>query len=161
MTESASDLVSSCVQRAQEAARRGTLLRLPFETLFEYLKVCCHQPASLCCHRDPSVVIKLSEQCKGLVLPCVETAHPGTLRSAEHCASLNNPNCKQEAAQERMSKSASCPMPGLTCWCIMQSLRVIAEQLRPLGRRAAFYLAAAVSDFYIPWPQMVRLSYSV
>ena len=83
------------------------------------------------------------------------------LRSAEHCASLNNPEGNQEVAQERMSKSASCPMPGQTCWCIMQSLRVIAEQLRPLGRRAAFYLAAAVSDFYIPWPQMVRLSYFV
>ena len=38
----------------------------------------------------------------------------------------------------------------------MQSLRAIAQQLRPLGRNAAFYLAAAVSDFYIPWPQMVR-----
>ena len=37
----------------------------------------------------------------------------------------------------------------------MQSLRAIAEELRPLGRHAAFYLAAAVSDFYIPWPQMV------
>ena len=44
MTESASELVSSCVQRAQEAAASGTLLRLPFETLFEYLKV--SRPAS-------------------------------------------------------------------------------------------------------------------
>ena len=56
-----------------------------------------------------------------------------------------------------MSKSASCPISGLTHWCIVQTLRIIAEQLRPLGRRAAFYLAAAVSDFYIPWPQMVRI----
>lgn len=38
----------------------------------------------------------------------------------------------------------------------VQSLRAIAQQLRPLGRHAALYLAAAVSDFYIPWPQMVR-----
>lgn len=37
----------------------------------------------------------------------------------------------------------------------LQSLRAIAETLRPLGRHAVFYLAAAVSDFYIPWPQMV------
>ena len=37
----------------------------------------------------------------------------------------------------------------------VQSLRTIAEALRPLGRQAVFYLAAAVSDFYIPWPQMV------
>ncbi len=42
VTESASELVSSCVERAQETAASGTLLRLPFETLFEYLKVQYH-----------------------------------------------------------------------------------------------------------------------
>ncbi len=36
-----------------------------------------------------------------------------------------------------------------------QYLRVVAEALRPLGPRAMFYLAAAVSDFYIPWGQLV------
>ena len=41
----------------------------------------------------------------------------------------------------------------------LQSLRTIAEQLRPLGRHAVFYLAAAVSDFYIPWSQMVSRFY--
>ena len=43
----------------------------------------------------------------------------------------------------------------------LQSLRTIAEALRPLGRHAVFYLAAAVSDFYIPWPQMVRLVFAL
>ncbi len=33
---------------------------------------------------------------------------------------------------------------------------MISEGLRPFGRRAAFYLAAAVSDFYIPWSSMVE-----
>ena len=37
-----------------------------------------------------------------------------------------------------------------------QYLRAIAEALRPRGRDAAFYLAAAVSDFFIPWRDMVR-----
>ena len=37
-----------------------------------------------------------------------------------------------------------------------QYLRAIAEALRPCGRHAAFYLAAAVSDFFIPWRDMVR-----
>ena len=37
-----------------------------------------------------------------------------------------------------------------------QSLRAIAGALRPCGPKAAFYLAAAVSDFYVPWPRMVR-----
>jgi hypothetical protein len=36
-----------------------------------------------------------------------------------------------------------------------QFLQLIAEALRPLGRRAAFYLAAAVSDFFVPWAEMV------
>ena len=37
-----------------------------------------------------------------------------------------------------------------------QYLRAIAEVLRPCGRDAAFYLAAAVSDFFVPWRDMVR-----
>ncbi len=40
--------------------------------------------------------------------------------------------------------------------CVRQYLRAIAEALRPCGRAAAFYLAAAVSDFFIPWSDMVR-----
>lgn len=36
-----------------------------------------------------------------------------------------------------------------------QFLQLIAEALRPLGPRAAFYLAAAVSDFFVPWADMV------
>ncbi|GLI60451.1 hypothetical protein VaNZ11_002608 [Volvox africanus] len=35
-------------------------------------------------------------------------------------------------------------------------LRIIADLLRPLGPRAMLYLAAAVSDFYIPWNQLVE-----
>ena len=85
VTESASDLVSSCVQRAQEATRSGTLLRLPFETLFEYLKVFC--PNLL-----PVVFIRTSEHCKRFILPCMENAHPGMLRSSEHCAILKLPS---------------------------------------------------------------------
>ncbi len=40
----------------------------------------------------------------------------------------------------------------------MQSLRATALALRRCGRQAAFYLAAAVSDFYIPWHDMVSLA---
>lgn len=42
----------------------------------------------------------------------------------------------------------------IKCSCL-QFLQVIAEAVRPLGRRAAFYLAAAVSDFFVPWADMV------
>jgi phosphopantothenate-cysteine ligase len=40
---------------------------------------------------------------------------------------------------------------------MLQSLRVIAMALEPLGPTACFYLAAAVSDFYLPWADMVNV----
>ena len=43
-------------------------------------------------------------------------------------------------------------MPRAVC---LQYLRAIAAQLEPHGPKAMFYLAAAVSDFYIPWPELV------
>jgi hypothetical protein len=44
---------------------------------------------------------------------------------------------------------------------VRQYLRAIAEALRPCGRAAAFYLTAAVSDFFIPWADMVRTAVPV
>ena len=41
-------------------------------------------------------------------------------------------------------------------YVFLQYLKTISDCLRPVGRRAAFYLAAAVSDFFLPWKQMVR-----
>uniref|UniRef100_M1BF14 Cornichon n=1 Tax=Solanum tuberosum TaxID=4113 RepID=M1BF14_SOLTU len=38
--------------------------------------------------------------------------------------------------------------------CVKQILRMIAVSLRSLGPSAMFYLAAAVSDFYVPWESM-------
>ncbi|KAK3028852.1 hypothetical protein RJ639_037696 [Escallonia herrerae] len=35
-----------------------------------------------------------------------------------------------------------------------QILRLIATSMSSLGRNAMFYLAAAVSDFYVPWESM-------
>lgn len=40
---------------------------------------------------------------------------------------------------------------------LIQYLKTVACILQPMGPRVLFYLAAAVSDFYIPWNQMVRL----
>jgi len=38
----------------------------------------------------------------------------------------------------------------------LQSLKCIAVHLHHLGPRALFYLAAAVSDFYIPWSELAE-----
>ncbi|CAI7867028.1 unnamed protein product, partial [Closterium sp. NIES-53] len=37
-----------------------------------------------------------------------------------------------------------------------QLLRLVAEALNPIGPRGMVYLAAAVSDFFVPWPSMVE-----
>lgn len=42
---------------------------------------------------------------------------------------------------------------------IKQILQLIAVSLRSLGLSAMFYLAAAVSDFYVPWESMVIISF--
>lgn len=46
-------------------------------------------------------------------------------------------------------------MPVLPVTPFCQLLRLIALRLNPLGSSAMFYLAAAVSDFYVPWDTMV------
>lgn len=53
--------------------------------------------------------------------------------------------------------------PTLICCmnaCVKQILRMIALSLRSLGPSAMFYLAAAVSDFYVPWESMVIIYFS-
>ena len=40
-------------------------------------------------------------------------------------------------------------------------LRAVSQELCPLGRNAMFYLAAAVSDFFLPRQKMVRFSFPV
>lgn len=39
----------------------------------------------------------------------------------------------------------------------LQLLQACSDALKPLGNKAMLYLAAAVSDFYIPKEQMVRI----
>ena len=39
----------------------------------------------------------------------------------------------------------------------MQYLNVLSTALRRHNERVLFYLAAAVSDFYIPWAQLVSV----
>ena len=40
----------------------------------------------------------------------------------------------------------------------LQLLQACSDALKPLGNKAMFYLAAAVSDFYIPKEQMVSFT---
>jgi hypothetical protein len=38
---------------------------------------------------------------------------------------------------------------------LLQYLRAIGCSAAPFGQQVVFYLAAAVSDFYVPWSQLV------
>ncbi|CAI5497502.1 unnamed protein product [Closterium sp. Naga37s-1] len=47
-------------------------------------------------------------------------------------------------------------LPFTTLFQYLQLLRLVAEALNPIGPRGMVYLAAAVSDFFVPWPSMVE-----
>lgn len=47
-------------------------------------------------------------------------------------------------------------LPFTTIFEYLQMLQMIAISMRSLGAPAMFYLAAAVSDFYVPWRSMVE-----
>ncbi|XP_021898559.1 phosphopantothenate--cysteine ligase 2-like isoform X3 [Carica papaya] len=47
-------------------------------------------------------------------------------------------------------------LPFTTIFEYLQMLRMIATALKSFGPRAVFFLAAAVSDFYVPWKGMAE-----
>jgi len=54
-------------------------------------------------------------------------------------------------------KSSICMIPYFTLGDYLWLLKGITILLDPLGQRAMLYLAAAVSDFYVPKQDMVTL----
>ncbi|WCJ44102.1 Phosphopantothenate--cysteine ligase 1 [Euphorbia peplus] len=46
-------------------------------------------------------------------------------------------------------------LPFTTIFEYLQMLQLIATVMWDLEKRTMFYLAAAVSDFYVPWKDMV------
>lgn len=48
----------------------------------------------------------------------------------------------------------------ITILYAVQILQLIASSMSSLGSNALFYLAAAVSDFYVPWESMVTYNSS-
>lgn len=60
------------------------------------------------------------------------------------------------SARECNEQGTLLRIPYITLFEYLQYLKTISDCLRPVGRRAAYYLAAAVSDFFLPWKQMVE-----
>ncbi|XP_021639298.1 phosphopantothenate--cysteine ligase 1 isoform X2 [Hevea brasiliensis] len=71
-----------------------------------------------------------------------------------HClsvlSSLTAPMFKAVAAGHLLK------LPFTTIFEYLQILQMIAISMRNLGPHAMFYLAAAVSDFYVPWKDMAE-----
>ncbi|RYR65709.1 hypothetical protein Ahy_A03g011640 isoform C [Arachis hypogaea] len=42
------------------------------------------------------------------------------------------------------------------CDCFIEMLQIISKPMKDIGPRAMFYLAVAVSDFYVPWKDMFQ-----
>ncbi|MED6191740.1 Phosphopantothenate--cysteine ligase 2 [Stylosanthes scabra] len=47
-------------------------------------------------------------------------------------------------------------LPFSTVFEYLQMLQIISRPMKDIGPRAMFYLAAAVSDYYVPWKDMVE-----
>ncbi|OQR93314.1 hypothetical protein ACHHYP_02661 [Achlya hypogyna] len=58
--------------------------------------------------------------------------------------------------KQAMQQTMLCPVAFVSVDEYFFALRAIAAAVKPLGERAMFYLAAAVSDFYIPVSEMVE-----
>ncbi|XP_048131335.1 phosphopantothenate--cysteine ligase 2-like isoform X3 [Rhodamnia argentea] len=58
--------------------------------------------------------------------------------------------------QNVVEKGQLLKLPFTTIFEYLQMLQMVATSLRGLGPHAMFYLAAAVSDFYVPWKSMLE-----
>lgn len=61
---------------------------------------------------------------------------------------------------EGSRRLASAVLDTTICFRARQFLHTVAVGLQPWGSLAMIYLAAAVSDFYVPWDTMVTCNVS-
>eukprot|EP00250_Pteridium_aquilinum_P020599 c24874_g1_i4 orf=157-1101(+) len=66
-------------------------------------------------------------------------------RSVEHAVRSNH---------KALMEQSLLKVPYSTLFEYLQALRIIATSMNALQKLAMFYLAAAVSDFYVPWESM-------
>jgi len=63
---------------------------------------------------------------------------------------------RQALEKHRKYKAALLELPFESVVEYLHLLRAVSLELRPLGRQALVYLAAAVSDFYVPWEALAE-----
>ncbi|XLS66110.1 hypothetical protein HN51_026084 [Arachis hypogaea] len=55
-----------------------------------------------------------------------------------------------------MDSSLLLKLPFSTIFEYLQMLQIISKPMKDIGLHAMLYLAVAVSDFYVPWKDMVE-----
>ncbi|KAL0875026.1 hypothetical protein Bca101_024731 [Brassica carinata] len=73
--------------------------------------------------------------------------------NASHVEDVKMAVMDQQAA---VAEARLLKLPFTTIYEYLQMLRLIATAMKDVGPCSMFYLAAAVSDFYVPWKSMVR-----
>ena len=63
---------------------------------------------------------------------------------------------RQAVEKHSKHRAALLELPFESVVEYLHLLRAVSLELRPLGRRALVYLAAAVSDFYVPWEALAE-----
>ncbi|GAB2227319.1 hypothetical protein Droror1_Dr00009135 [Drosera rotundifolia] len=88
------------------------------------------------------------------LLECFETTSNGDLQVRQsHSEAVRRAITDHHGA---LAARSLLKLPFTTIFEYLQILKLIGISMRSLGPSAMFYLAAAVSDFYVPWDSMVE-----
>ncbi|KAK4352448.1 hypothetical protein RND71_027966 [Anisodus tanguticus] len=88
------------------------------------------------------------------LLECFSVANDSNIEvDALHAETVKRAITENRAA---VAEGILLKLPFTTIFEYLQILQLISVSLRDLGPSAIFFLAAAVSDFYIPWESMLE-----
>ncbi|XP_059630466.1 phosphopantothenate--cysteine ligase 2-like [Cornus florida] len=88
------------------------------------------------------------------LLECFESINESNIQVCQsHSEAVRRAISEHHAA---VAEGLLLKLPFTTIFEYLQILQLIAISLRSLGPSAMFYLAAAVSDFYVPWESMAE-----
>ncbi|KAA8538015.1 hypothetical protein F0562_027405 [Nyssa sinensis] len=122
------------------AASTEYFLKAGYSVIFLYRRGTC-QPYCRSLPDDP-------------LLECFESASDSNIQVRQ----LHSEAVKRAISEHNVAvaKGLLLKLPFTTIFEYLQILQLIALSMRSLGAHAMFYLAAAVSDFYVPWESMAE-----
>ncbi|CAI0405941.1 unnamed protein product [Linum tenue] len=88
------------------------------------------------------------------LLECLELDGDSSIRVRQSCSDAVKKSISDHHAA--VAGNLLLKLPFTTIFEYLQMLQIIAKAMKPLGPLAMFYLAAAVSDFYVPWQTMAE-----